>query len=294
MATPEVTVPFFKKKGKARPTTTRRQRSATPPGVGSSGAGPLASSSKTEVVLPQRKAAANLLSAGTKRKRIEDGAGADAADDDEDARNGPDVQWTAAGSHVDAARGILAGDEAEALAKRVRASAPESDEEALDDGLYHGQKGYKSHIKKSKEIPKSMRVGPQKNASTIRTVTMIDYQPDVCKDYKGAPLSSRSMFHVLTAVQRPAIVGSETPASSCTIEEPVRPFGPFGRRFLFFHADAYMQILLAGSSTNSPTNPGRTRGTPRMTTLTTRTSLSRASSAESRTPSPYVCCSLSI
>jgi RING finger protein 113A len=104
------------------------------------------------------------------------------------------VQWTAAGSHVDAARGILAGDEAEALAKRVRASAPESDEEALDDGLYHGQKGYKSHIKKSKEIPKSMRVGPQKNASTIRTVTMIDYQPDVCKDYKGASLSSRSMF----------------------------------------------------------------------------------------------------
>jgi RING finger protein 113A len=190
MATPEVTVPFFKKKGKARPTTTRRQRSASPPGAGAGGAGPLASSSKTEVVLPQRKAAANLLSAGTKRKRAEDGAGADAADDDEDARNGPDVQWTAAGSHVDAARGILAGDEAEALAKRVRASAPESDEETLDDGLYHGQKGYKSHIKKSKEIPKSMRVGPQKNASTIRTVTMIDYQPDVCKDYKGASLSS--------------------------------------------------------------------------------------------------------
>ncbi|KAL0575685.1 RNA-splicing factor [Marasmius crinis-equi] len=30
-----------------------------------------------------------------------------------------------------------------------------------------------------------MRVGPQRsNNSTIRTVTIVDYQPDVCKDYK--------------------------------------------------------------------------------------------------------------
>jgi len=29
-----------------------------------------------------------------------------------------------------------------------------------------------------------MRVGPQRNTSTIRTVTIVDYQPDVCKDYK--------------------------------------------------------------------------------------------------------------
>jgi len=29
-----------------------------------------------------------------------------------------------------------------------------------------------------------MRVGPQRSTSTIRTVTIVDYQPDVCKDYK--------------------------------------------------------------------------------------------------------------
>jgi RING finger protein 113A len=55
-----------------------------------------------------------------------------------------------------------------------------------DDGMYKGQSKYKSHIKKSKEIPKAMRVGPQKGSSTIRTVTIVDYQPDVCKDYKGS------------------------------------------------------------------------------------------------------------
>jgi len=29
-----------------------------------------------------------------------------------------------------------------------------------------------------------MRIGPQRSTSTIRTVTIVDYQPDVCKDYK--------------------------------------------------------------------------------------------------------------
>ena len=111
--------------------------------------------------------------------------------DDLDApeKEGPDVKWTAAGSHVNAALEILAGDEAEdLLAKRRRkekADAGEVDEEVPDDGKYRGQAAYRSHLKKSTEVPKAMRVGPQRSTSTIRTVTIVDYQPDVCKDYKG-------------------------------------------------------------------------------------------------------------
>jgi len=91
------------------------------------------------------------------------------------------------GGHVNKALEILAGDEAEEmLAKRVRKEDADEDD-VPDDGLYHGQKSYKTHIKKSQEVPKSMRTGPQRsNNSTIRTVTITDYQPDVCKDYKGA------------------------------------------------------------------------------------------------------------
>lgn len=178
--TNNVTVPFFKKKGRGRPTTSRK-RSATPPAAAMA---PAASSSKSEVVLPSRKAAGNLLSAGTKRtasQRQDD-------DDQEDTRDGPDVKWTAAGSHVNAALEILQGDEAEELlAKRRRSEKKDEDEEEVpDDGLYRGQKAYMSHIRKNKEVPKAMRVGPQRsNNSTIRTVTIVDYQPDVCKDYKG-------------------------------------------------------------------------------------------------------------
>ena len=139
--------------------------------------------SKSEVILPSRKNASRLISAGTKRtasKRDEDEA-------EEEERDGPGMKWTAEGSHINAAKDILLGDEAEELlAKRRRAENPDGDgEDVPEDGLYRGQKGYTNHIKKRQEVPKAMRVGPQRNTSTIRTVTIVDYQPDVCKDYKG-------------------------------------------------------------------------------------------------------------
>ena len=182
MATSEeqVIVPFFKKKGKGRPTTSRK-RSASPAGNTST-----LSSGKSEVIIPSKKGTSNLLSAGTKRTSSQ----RDGLDNlDAPEKDGPDVKWTAAGSHLHAALDILAGDEAEELlAKRrrkERADAGEDDEEVPDDGKYHGQSAYRSHIKKSTEVPKAMRVGPQRSATTIRTVTIVDYQPDVCKDYKG-------------------------------------------------------------------------------------------------------------
>jgi RING finger protein 113A len=181
-----VNVPFFKKKGKGRPTTTRK-RSLSPVATDSPRPGLASSSStaKSEVVHPTKKGPTSLLSAGTKRTSSQ----RDGVDDfDAPEREGPDVKWTAAGSHANAALEIIAGDEAEELlAKRRRkekADAGEEDE-IPDDGKYHGQSAYKSHIKKSTEVPKAMRVGPQRSTSTIRTVTIVDYQPDVCKDYKG-------------------------------------------------------------------------------------------------------------
>jgi len=185
----DVTVPFIKKKGRARPTTARRRSASPGPGDTSSSAATTTVPSKSEVVLPSRKNVSRLISAGTKRtasKRDEEDA--------EEDRDGPDVKWTAEGSHINAARDILLGDEAdELLAKRRKAEHPEGDDEdVLEDGLYRGQKGYTNHLKKRQEVPKAMRVGPQRNTSTIRTVTIVDYQPDVCKDYKGEFLCCRS------------------------------------------------------------------------------------------------------
>lgn len=166
-----------------------RKRAASPPTDGTA-----QPELKSQVVMPTRKGPAMLLSAGSKRsasKRDED--------EEEDERDGPSMKWTAEGSHVNAAREILDGDEAEEmLAKRTKREHPDDEEDAPDDGLYRGQKGYQTHLKKSKEIPKAMRVGPQRNTSTIRTVTIVDYQPDVCKDYKGALHPSIVMSEPLT------------------------------------------------------------------------------------------------
>ncbi|TDL26022.1 hypothetical protein BD410DRAFT_716835 [Rickenella mellea] len=179
----EPAVPFFKK-GKSRPTNNRR-RSVSPTLNGATNSGPsrpMEGTSSSVVVLPSRKAAANLLSAGTKRTSSQ------RDETDEVEREGPDVKWTAAGSHQNAAQEILDGDEAEEIlakrARKARADAGEEDADIPDDGLYRGQAAYKSHLKKNQEVPKAMRVGPQRNTSTIRTVTIVDYQPDVCKDYK--------------------------------------------------------------------------------------------------------------
>ncbi|KAJ7049690.1 hypothetical protein C8F01DRAFT_1213133 [Mycena amicta] len=148
------TVPFFRK-GKSRPTAARKR--STSPSAASSVAA--VSTPSATVVLPSRKAASNLLSAGSKRTLTQ----RELDDPDAPDRDGPDVKWTAEGSH----------------------GLDDNDSMMLDDGQYRGQKAYHSHLKKSSEVPKAMRVGPQRSAtSTIRTVTIIDYQPDVCKDYK--------------------------------------------------------------------------------------------------------------
>ena len=188
-STEAVPVPFFKKK-RARPATTR-QRTPSPPASDPTAAAS-ASSSKSQVVLPSKKAGGNLLSAGTKRTSSQRRAGdLDEDEIDEGTRDGPGINWTSTGGHVNKVLEILEGDEAEEmLAKRAKKDDAAEDD-TPDDGLYHGQKSYKSHIKKSQEIPKSMRTGPvRSNNSTIRTVTIVDYQPDVCKDYKGADRKS--------------------------------------------------------------------------------------------------------
>jgi RING finger protein 113A len=175
-----MSVPFFKK-GKSRPTTARR-RSPSP-----------SAPTQQQVVIPSKKQQHSLLTAGSKRtffQRDDPDANTNRDDDDDndDNRNGPDVKWTASGSHVSTALEIIAGDEAvELLAKRARKDNDSAGEdEGPDDGLYRGQAAYRTHLKKNKDVPKAMRVGPQRSTDTIKTITIVDYQPDVCKDYKGA------------------------------------------------------------------------------------------------------------
>ncbi|KPI42286.1 Pre-mRNA-splicing factor cwc24 [Cyphellophora attinorum] len=55
------------------------------------------------------------------------------------------------------------------------------------DGTYRGLSSYSNFITTNpdRHIPKTAQIGPQKNASSnVRTITVTDFAPDVCKDYK--------------------------------------------------------------------------------------------------------------
>eukprot|EP00752_Nemacystus_decipiens_P012961 g11470.t1 len=56
------------------------------------------------------------------------------------------------------------------------------------DGLYHGQAGYKNHIKKNEaQIGANKHTGTQgpiRAPTFLRATCRFDYQPDICKDYK--------------------------------------------------------------------------------------------------------------
>lgn len=55
--------------------------------------------------------------------------------------------------------------------------------DAMPDGTYKGLASQTSFIQKNPDAP-NRTVGPIKAATNIRTITVTDYAPDVCKDYK--------------------------------------------------------------------------------------------------------------
>ena len=60
---------------------------------------------------------------------------------------------------------------------------PDAASEAENDGTYKGASNYQTFIQKNPNAP-SKTVGPVKAPTNIRTITVTDFAPDVCKDYK--------------------------------------------------------------------------------------------------------------
>ena len=73
--------------------------------------------------------------------------------------------------------------EAANAAEAARASARHAREEQEDrDGTYKGAAGYSNFIQKGPESTR--QVGPVKAPTNVRMITVTDFAPDVCKDYK--------------------------------------------------------------------------------------------------------------
>jgi RING finger protein 113A len=53
----------------------------------------------------------------------------------------------------------------------------------VPDNIYKGLANQTSYIRKNPNAP-TRKLGPVKAPSNVRTITVLDYQPDTCKDYK--------------------------------------------------------------------------------------------------------------
>ena len=191
MADNQPAVPFFKK-GKSRPANNRK-RAASPTGLAEISPGPSTTlQNKSEVVLPSRKQGPNLLSAGT--KRLTSQRGEDLDDDAEDVRDGPDVKWTAAGSHQHAAREILAGDEAEELLARRNKKTRLNDDDDEDEheerqGRYEcktGGKGEKRtiHVSRHRQDQSRMDTDFSEHEEVDATMAPISFNSQRTKSSK--------------------------------------------------------------------------------------------------------------
>ncbi|KAK8853087.1 pre-mRNA-splicing factor CWC24 [Kwoniella newhampshirensis] len=146
---------------------------------------PVASSSSgTSVVRPEKRSLANPLVQGTKRRR------GDAAANDELGGGLDELDYKADASGITRADEFatrandwdLEGQDDGALKeKKIRLN----EDGDIDDGIYRGASNYLPTINKTRELlDKKMKTGPIKATSNVRTITLVDYQPDVCKDYK--------------------------------------------------------------------------------------------------------------
>ena len=64
---------------------------------------------------------------------------------------------------------------------------PQSSIASGPDGTYKGAANYQSFIQKNPDAP-TKTFGPVKAPTNVRTITVTDYAPDVCKDWKQTGL----------------------------------------------------------------------------------------------------------
>lgn len=157
--------PIFKKKARSRPTVQRKRALEEEEAPEAS-----TSSAASEVVRVARTATGSPFVQGSTGLRRAKKARAGAVEVDEDEEEDHDIGVSFSARRDEPRRrsksptnDVLAGDEAIAEAEK---------------GLYKGEKAYGSQLPKG-----SSRYGPIKGPENVRTITMMDYKPDICSAY---------------------------------------------------------------------------------------------------------------
>jgi RING finger protein 113A len=73
--------------------------------------------------------------------------------------------------------------ELDQMAQREKQEIEREKQQNPDIAVYRGRANYSKYLAADGEKPKP-KIGPAKSAANVRSTTVVDYQPDVCKDYK--------------------------------------------------------------------------------------------------------------
>lgn len=169
--------PLFKKRGAKN----IRKRPATPPPAASdSESGYTSTEDEGRRVKRRKKTAIVTASSNTASKPKTEDLSATKFTADRTAQISETNDATKTSNWFDEA-----GPDAKSLlgTSRNRPAKPDHNAEPSNDGTYKGAAGYQSFIQKNPNAP-TRTVGPVKAPTNIRTITVTDFAPDVCKDYK--------------------------------------------------------------------------------------------------------------
>ena len=172
----EVAAPIFKKRGAKA--TNIRKRPATPPQEDSDASDGSDFTDDEAGVRVKRRKTAGVNTASTSTRAAQDLSKFSKYSADRSLNITANEDATRTSNwYEDASK---SADAAVAMAK----AKSQTEDQAQDNkGTYRGTSTYSNFIQKHTDAP-SRQVGPQKAPTNVRTITVTDFAPDVCKDYK--------------------------------------------------------------------------------------------------------------
>jgi RING finger protein 113A len=167
------TVPQFGFKKRSKGKANFRKKPATPPPASDSGSDFTSSDDEEgRRIKRRRKNVAVTASSAANATRKDHAA-------EQPTRTGPIPLSTS----NDATKSSNWYDEDLSAKNLLGSTRAQSSTAAVPDGTYKGAANYQSFIQKNPDAP-SKQFGPIKAATNVRTVTVMDFAPDVCKDWK--------------------------------------------------------------------------------------------------------------
>ena len=175
MATDLPQITFKKRTAKSKPTY--RKRAATPPPASDSDSNFTSSEDEEGRQIKRRKKSAGVTASSTTQggPRVE-AEPTDAVKAVAISHRSDDA--TKASNWYDEDKDSELGSKNLLGTTRPRPTDP-----PVPDGTYKGVANYQSFIQKNPDTL-SRQVGPVKSSTNVRTITVTDFAPDVCKDYK--------------------------------------------------------------------------------------------------------------